>query len=404
MPTTLITFLGKSQDKGYRPATYDFGNDECITTPFFGLALSRHLKADIVHILGTAGSMWDVLVESFNHHDDSEEVRLELMDAKLTSTVSQSLLDRITPLVQIDGIPHIKLHIIPEGRSSEEQIGILQIIANMLGSSQSQLHIDVTHGFRHLAAVGFLSASMLERIHKQQKLHGLWYGALEMTQNNITPVVRLAGLQNVQQWTTALDIFNASGDYGVFAPLLVNDGVDENLARCLKEAAFHDRLIQTADAARKLRTFLPALNTPLNGASRLFQDQLRKKLAWANEDSLAEQQRLLALQAIARGDVLRSAILGQESLLTRHVMRKNGNYLKYKDRNEAETEIQQSCKNDGLMPEWYCKAFNTLKAIRNSLAHGTPSDWEKIKNLLKNHDNLQKEIRSILDKLNTDIK
>jgi CRISPR-associated Csx2 family protein len=85
---------------------------------------------------------------------------------------------------------------------------------------RGELSFDLTHGFRHLGMLGMLSAFMLERIGRL-RVRSLWYGALDMTEDGATPVLRLDGLYAIQRWVTALEHFDASGDYGVFAPLLV---------------------------------------------------------------------------------------------------------------------------------------------------------------------------------------
>lgn len=102
-----------------------------------------------------------------------------------------------------------------------------------------------------------------------------------MTQGGITPVLRLDGLLAIQRWIDALDRFDANGDYGVFAPLLEADGVAADKARCLASTAFHESTLNLSDARTQLRSFLPALDQPLSGASGLFQDKLRKQLEWA---------------------------------------------------------------------------------------------------------------------------
>lgn len=56
-----------------------------------------------------------------------------------------------------------------------------------------QVSFDLTHGFRHLGMVGFLSAYMLKRV-RDLSVRDLWYGALDMSRDGVTPVLRLDGL------------------------------------------------------------------------------------------------------------------------------------------------------------------------------------------------------------------
>ena len=47
----------------------------------------------------------------------------------------------------------------------------------------------------------------------------------------------------MRRWLEALDRFDATGDYGVFAPLLIEDGVPEAKVECLEDAAFYERTL-----------------------------------------------------------------------------------------------------------------------------------------------------------------
>lgn len=401
MATTLITVLGKGRDNtqtGYRPARYQFDDNKQYATAYFGLALAQHIHPDSIIMLGTSGSMWGVLVENFATEGSDEELRLELIEAEAQSRVSQELLDRIAPLLnKVIGRP-ISPQLIPAGQTSDEQIGILNVIAKALGKSQQNVHFDLTHGFRHLGMIGFLSSFMLERLRSQINVAGLWYGALDMTQNHLTPVLRLDGLHAVQLWVSALDGFENSGNYALFAPLIQADGFPADKAKSLTEAAFFESTNNIPNAARSLRTVLAALEAPLQGASALFQERLKKNLAWANHQDLAEQQRILALRALERGDPLRAAILGIEALITRECQNKQSDPLDYQQRETIDKQFQKQIR-DNEHPEWKRNAYWNMKNLRNAMAHGTPPAIPHLQQLMKNPQRLQNELRSILSRL-----
>ncbi|MDY0331681.1 MAG: TIGR02221 family CRISPR-associated protein [Thiomonas sp.] len=403
MNATLITFLGKGRDNpqtGYREATYQFADQSQRKTPFFGLALAEHLQPRVLIILGTAGSMWGVLIEYFAEHDHHEELRLELMEAESQGAVTQDLLDRVTPLLQASTAHEIQLRLIPSGQIDQEQIGILEAIDHTLDKQPTRLHIDITHGFRHLAIIGFLSAAMLERLRPQLHVEALWYGALDMTSRGMTPVIRLDGLNAVHRWVSALDRFDANGDYGVFAPLLEADGLPVDKARCLSDAAFYEATTQIPNAARSLRTLLPELEGhALPGASALFQVQLKKRLQWARFDNLAEQQRILALRALTRGDLLRTAILGLESLISKLIQNAGRDPYDFQARKIEDEQLQQEIR-EGQHPDWLRDAYWNLKNLRNSMAHGTPPTYSHLQQLIKNPERLRKELESTLGRLN----
>lgn len=400
MTYTLVTFLGKGRDNtktGYRKATYRFPDGSQRETPFFGLALAEYLQPDNIVILGTCGSQWGVLVENFAVEDEEEEARLELMEAEEKAQVDQPLLDKLTPLLRRAVGREVIPRLIPYGRDKDEQYAILREVANAV--PKGAVSFDLTHGFRHLGMVGFLSAFLLERIGRLE-VRGLWYGALDMTENGLTPVIRLEGLSAVQRWIDALDRFDATGDYGVFEPLLVADGVAVDKARCLKEAAFYERTFNLSDARRKINTFLPELDQPLAGASGLFQGKLRERLAWARENNLAANQRKLAYQYLNRGDYVRAAIFGWEAFVIRECEKRN--YDPNDDfevgRERALEELEGEIRN-GVHPDWMRRAYWTLKNIRNALAHGNPPTNERLQRLLKDPENLAKELDACFKRL-----
>ena len=87
MSHTLISFLGKSQrtDGRYRTATYDFGEGVTRTTSFFSMGLKEVINPDKLIILGTSGSMWDVLCGELSQDENDLEALMAAVD---TNTVT----------------------------------------------------------------------------------------------------------------------------------------------------------------------------------------------------------------------------------------------------------------------------------------------------------------------------
>jgi CRISPR-associated Csx2 family protein len=394
---TLVSFLGASKldpKTGYRRARYRFPDGAEEQTPFFGLALAARLKPDRAVLFGTAGSMWPALIEH-GAGDGMEEQRIALIEAAESAAVRQGQLDVLQPLASRLLGCEATLKLIPYAGDESEQRAVLEAIAEV--AVRGDVSFDLTHAFRHLSMLGLLSAFMLERVGRV-RVRGVWYGALDMTVDGVTPVVRLDGLLAIQRWIEALARFDASGDYGVFAPLLRDDGVDEARARCLVEASFHEATLNLSDARRKLLTFLPVLDQPLAGASRLFQSKLRERLGWVREDTLAEHQRWLAWRALNRGDFLRASILGLEAFITQRCAALGLDPLDHTARKQAEARFGDETA-DRMHADWKTRAFWTLKAVRNAMAHGTPPAWERMRRLLSDRDALRDEMQACLNRL-----
>ena len=402
---TLVTFLGKGRDHpetGYRQTVYRFpGGEQTESTPFFGLALSRYLDSESTVILGTSASQWDVLVEHLAVDGDDVEARLQLMEAVANAAVDQRLLDRLAPVMERSvGRPVIP-RIIPFGKEPDEQYAILDAIA--ASAPDGDVSIDLTHGFRHLGMIGFVSAFMLERV-RGVTVRDLWYGALDMTRDGVTPVLRLDGLARVQRWVEALDRFDATGDYGYFTLLLQEDGVPHDKASCLRDAAYYERILNVSTARDKILTFLPVLDEDLRGASGLFQRKLSERLQWARLQDRWQWQRKLAYQYLNRRDYVRAAMLGWEAWVSRLCSEHDTSGTSADDVDTAafderiavleefEGELQMGDHPGRSGAHW------TLKHLRNSLAHGT-RPTKRYRGMLKDPDRLSRELHATFIRL-----
>ena len=394
MTKTLVTILGKAQrpdGAGYNEATYRFPNGDTDQTAFFGLALARYLNPDKIVILGTAGSFWSVLTEALaGESGDREDARIALMEASDAEEVEQPLLDRVAPLMAEAMNAEARPTLIPDARDEAAQYAILEAVDNAVAAS-SELHFDLTHGYRHLGMVGFLSSFMLERL-RDMRVRGLWYGALDMTADGITPVLRLDGLVRVRRWLDALDRFDATGDYGLFAPLLKEDGVPNDKANCLEAAAFLERTVNVRDAARKIATFLPVLEQPLPGPSGLFQRDLAECLSWAKAPTVSQQQCKLAHRYLDRGDFVRAAVFGRESCVTRLFEENDVTFDERYSEDRTETLKDLASK----LPDSRRRGYQALTAMRNALAHGTRPEWRAIEIALRDPRRLKRELQTAL--------
>ncbi|MBB5015882.1 TIGR02221 family CRISPR-associated protein [Rehaibacterium terrae] len=397
---TLVSFLGKSQldrNTGYRRARYRFPDGGIRETPFFGLSLADYLRPDAMLILGTAGSMWPALVE-FLPLEGNDELRLELIDASEAGAVSQALLDQIEPLLGQHFGFKVRPRLIPYASSFEDQLAILDIVADEVKTGE--VSFDVTHGFRHLAMLGMLSALMLTHA-RRLAVKGLWYGALDMTGRDpgITPVLALDGLLGIEQWLSAFVRLDASGDFSAFAPLLCRDGLDELEAKRLERAWLALNQTNVQDAVRELRPLLERLESPLSGASELFRKRLQERLKWCRKPDLAGWQHALALQALQRGDILRASVFGLEAFLSRATHEMQGDPLRHEDRERADQAFRQELKDDEH-PDWKREAYWLLKNVRNACAHGTVPRFRKHAELMKNPERLRRELEATLNRMN----
>lgn len=380
----LISFLGKNTAdpvKGYRTANYVI-EQQTYTTAYFGFALTRHVEPSKMLLLGTSGSMWDVLIEAHAEDGQQEESRLRLMELAQKNAVTADILREFSPLIEKHlGCP-VDMRIISYARETAEQVDILHTIADAVERGQ-EVVLDVTHGFRHLPMLGLVAAHYLERV-KQVRVQGLYYGALDMTDKGQTPVLDLRGLLQTMDWIRAFAAYDASGNYAPFADLLPNEGWHENECNALREAAFFERTSNIIKAKEKLSGLKTALGRRNSAFLRLFGEELQKRLSWWKSPKRADWESDLAKAYLDKGDYLRASIFLQEACLSASMPDNQQN--EFNDQRDANRKTMQN--NDGR--------FKRLSHLRNGMAHGTKGYHQESAKVLQNEQNLRSTLGSFL--------
>ncbi|MCS6914969.1 MAG: TIGR02221 family CRISPR-associated protein, partial [Myxococcota bacterium] len=200
------------------------------------------------------------------------------------------------------------------------------------------------------------------------------------------------------EWSEAFAAYEASGNLARFAALLERDGFPTQAARALERGWDFLVVNNVQDAARQMQHALTAMKEPLLGASELFRERLRKSLRWVEAASLHEKQRLLALQSLQRGDILRATIFGLESFISREVAASGGDVFDHATRKGMDESFQQALRQ-GEHPDWKRQAYWLLKNVRNACAHGTVPDHPPHAQLMKNPQRLARELEATLNRL-----
>jgi CRISPR-associated Csx2 family protein len=385
MAHILISFLGKplKRDGQYQQANYDFGNGSYKTGRFFSFALKQHIQPDRLVMLGTSGSMWDVLCT------DNHEQGTDLRKAVETDSVSQTQLDAFAPSVSLALHIDCQLKRIPYGDNLTEQIEILQIMAAAIQAGD-KVSLDLTHGLRHLPMLGLLSAMYLQTA-RHVSINGIYYGALDRTKDDLTPVMQLNGLLNIAEWLHALDGFNKTGNLAPFSGLLQQDGIAQETAKCLEDAAFFENTLNIPNARAPLKKFTAATKDGLTGIGALFEDSLKERIAWHKEDNLYLRQRSNAYFYLQQGDYLRATALGYEAFIT-WLVQQDKRVPRLDPQNyEHRQQIKESLKKNN--------DYKLLNNLRNTLVHGTRSDMKEVQRALSSKDNLHAELSRLFNSL-----
>ncbi len=402
--TLLITFLGRApkNEGGYRKTRYDFGDGTPEKeTAFFGWILRERIRPDRIVVLGTSGSMWDHLFEGdFDLGDTWEQDREALMDAVERHAVTQQQLDQMTPLLKgILGVP-TRLRIIPYCRCESEQVDFLRTLADEVQDGD-QVHLDVSHGFRHLPMLALLAALYLRQI-KRANIRGIWYGSFDPDTSK-APVYELSGLLRISDWLQAVAGFDKDGDYRPFVPLLRQSGLDASTCAQLDAAGYFENLLNVSEATGKLRDVRHVLcntGSKLSPDASLLLPVICERLEWVSEKKQFEKQVALARHALERRDYLRATLYAFEACITRLCQLGNVNIQDFNDRELMRNKYQQWLKENGPSKEW--ETYRMLRDLRNQVAHGTRGTRGEIQRTLLNEHLFRDFLRSTIEAIDSD--
>lgn len=402
MRTTLISFLGRPQKKegSYQKTRYTFADGEQ-TEPmaFLGWALRERFSPDRLVILGTAGSMWDHLFEGdldFGSHADTE--RMALMESVENQSVTQAQLDMLSPVLAQKLGCEVQLLLIPYARNEAEQVAILQIIAQHV-EEQDVVHLDVTHGFRHLPMIALLAAFFLRMV-RRATMAGIWYGSYDPDTKEAS-VLDLSGLLRIGEGIQALASFDKDGDYRVFVPILEAAGLSRDTCQALTEAAYYENILNVGAATGKLRAVFPLRNQAegLRPDATLFLPAIEERLDWIQASKQFSKQIELSKLSLARRDYLRSVLYAYESCITRLCQLANVPVQNFKAREELRNFYEEYLYNH-RGPER--ERYMLLKNLRNQVAHGTRGSTEEVQKALLNESVMEKTVPSLLAEIEAD--
>lgn len=383
-----FSFLGRARrdpHTGYQKVRYAISADRTVESAFLGLALAAEERSQELWILGTSGSMWDLLLDdAVSEHGVREDQQLALWESADLKQVSDELLAPFEEVLSERMGLSCRLRVIDYARSDAEQAKLLDTLAAPLQPGD-EIILDVTHGFRHLPMLALAAAHYLERV-RQVQVSDIVYGAFDMRDaDGIVPVLRLNGLLRVLDWVQALAAYDASGDYAGFGPLLEKSGVSVAQTERLAEASGLERLTNHVGARQKLNglELSPALADPL---AALFLPELERRLVWWKKSERWQREAALAWENFQRGDYLRAAVFTQEAAITRALPERDADHFDTRD--EARNRLLANNKD-----------AKRLFALRNGLVHGIKSNRGSINESMRNTEVLRENLQELMQKL-----
>lgn len=226
----------------------------------------------------------------------------------------------------------VTCQLIDYAKDAVGQVSILKKLDELL-TQDEQVVMDVTHGFRHLPLIALVAARYLQ-VTKNVHIQHIYYG-FHSNELKVSEVLELRGLLDMLDWVSALETFDKDGDYAVFAPLLVNVGLDQTSADELERASYLERLLNASGASAKLKQVMPKLDKLHKADSPLFSlfyEPLANRLSWYKKSSLGLQEQDLAEKYLKRKDYVRAVVYAMEGLISRETDLNGDDVHDFKDR------------------------------------------------------------------------
>ena len=107
---------------------------------------------------------------------------------------------------------------IPIGGTEKEILDIFSTLFDAVEDGD-ELFFDVTHGFRSLPMLALVMGNYAKFLKKALKVKSITYGAYEAREKNVSPIVNLQVLSELQDWTFAAADYIENGNANRLAKL-----------------------------------------------------------------------------------------------------------------------------------------------------------------------------------------
>ncbi|WKS96422.1 TIGR02221 family CRISPR-associated protein [Gallibacterium anatis] len=415
MSKKLLTILGKAREnQDYSEARYQFKDGEIVDTKYFGLAVKHKEDPDEIIVLGTTGSMWDNLFlnlfSDYKLEDDLDDPKVSTLMEELSyqlkeDAANQELLNRLanylSPKIKIK----LKCRLISYAETEEKQFNFIENILSLFKPGDDVV-LDITHGLRHLPLLIQQVVTLLPMV-RETKILGVYYGALDLTKEDVTPVMRLDKLTMINEWSSLLKQYDRTGNIALFSPLFEEVGVPKEIIDDLNSASFFQQTNNVKKAQNYIKSFITKIKKveseyPLLS---LLLPSLISKLEQVGKGKIWQQKFEWAKTSLECRDYVRAALFAYEAFIERFCDEKEISNLNiFEEKND---EIFKYMKSLNKHSNLY-KKHREMRLIRNTLAHGMDTSKisdksnQDIKGILSNENELRACISSCIKILQTE--
>ena len=411
----LISFVGKARKaeggigvRDYTKASYQMPDNSIVKTSFFGNALIKYFQEN-KHcenpehwiIFGTETSSWDSLLDIFSNEDNDSLLAVFDKIANESGSkqkLQESLTQGLSPLLEEElGIKSVKLIVIDNLKTEEGHKDFQQILINEIPDN-SNITLDVTHAYRHIPIITSFFLSALHWL-KNTRIRGMYYGALDMTNESITPVINLQICADTANIASDLSTYKQTGNF-----LGLGNHCSGSTKAINAVSFFEDvnNLREARKPTKKLKKSLADESKDFSPFLSASLDQVASSFEWADENKLPERMIEKAKFFLKQNDYIKATILIFEAIhIYHHPKGKDSASYDESMRKEAMENITLALRSM-KKPSENTKLYNDFRAFRNAIVHTTKPKNGRVTEALKDRtacNNLFKEMFSLAEEL-----
>lgn len=254
MAYTLISFVGTGMYKeGYRQTTYNFSDNQRITTHLFLNALleAKYRNVSKIILIGTVTSAWDMLVEV------DDDLWIRTCDAKENNAINNELMMEVQNYLSNKlNIPVvIKCHTdIIDIETSEDLFNLYSSIIPEI--TDENILLDITHSFRSMPILLYQALQFSITQNTVIKNVEIVYGEY-VESKKLSYVRNLSQYWKYSQISDALNVFKEKLDGYKLANLIQDDWLDgAKVIIKLSDIVQTNFSLQIFDVAKQIKNVL----------------------------------------------------------------------------------------------------------------------------------------------------
>lgn len=199
------------------------------------------------------------------------EAMLQFLEFDRMLVLTTCEADSVYQILEEKNDPRIQKVPIPTGRDDAEMWGIFDRVIEHIQEGE-EVTFDITHGLRSIPFLAFLFAAYLKSA-KNVRLRAILYGALDLKDDGVAPVLDLSSFSAMLDWINATDQFVQTGNANRLAELLVGVKEQKRAAetlRAVSQAAFLCQPVSLMKASKSLRPDLTKAGASFSYTSKPF--------------------------------------------------------------------------------------------------------------------------------------